>query len=468
MAEIIGRAGFHAQHTKNVSERGAVLHEMMRELDEDSVAYWAARNPNIVVADEALNEAMVNDRAGGFRTCTDRTEVLDYGADRVRRVKRKFREDKPDRNTGRMKGGTVTTSLLVAHLPKSLCVEIPGHYPVLDSKTGQPAVDYDGQPMMRSRWAARDRDQARRYFQDVVQYLAQEVIPGGQEAVLGYDIQHSESTPHVQVIADTFAEDPKDAAALRVEASRAWFSHREVRDETGRQKSGPAKLRDYHAGLKQHLIDRGYEISADFDEERHLVGMGKDEYGRVMDAKHHIDRLHDRAVADHVKLNDWDASLLAHRHELEDKEADLTEHQRELERREAELPALRRRVAEDSRQEVLATARTQIQEKVQQELASALAPAQSLLDRRQEKLEERLAQAAWDREAYLNATAQLERMSRSLRPLVEKWEQRNPHTEQGAKAQSHAARIRGIEQRAAEIRANAPDPDADPEAELGH
>ncbi|SHJ06146.1 hypothetical protein SAMN02745244_01632 [Tessaracoccus bendigoensis DSM 12906] len=283
--EVVGRAGFHAKHTKAVSERSAILHEAMRELDQQSIAYWAARNPNIVVADEPLNMAMVNDSSGGFARCTDRRQVLDYGESRVGLLSRKLREDAPDKN-GKMTGGTVTTSLLVSHLPKSMCEEIEDFYPVLDSTTGEPVVDRNtGEPMRRSRWIAADRDEAVKYFEAVVDYLAENVIPGGRDAVLGYDIQFSESTPHIQIVADTFAADPRKPGRLRVDTSRAWFSHRDVRDEQGKVKSGPAKMREYHEGLKQHLIERGYDISPDFDEERHLAGMGKEEFGRSMDAE---------------------------------------------------------------------------------------------------------------------------------------------------------------------------------------
>lgn len=348
MDKVIGRAGFHAQHAKKVGERGAIVHEMMRELDEDSIAYWAMRNPNIVIVDEVLNEAMVNDGDGGFRACSDRQEVLDYGAERVRRVRRKFRDDKLDPKTGKMKGGTVTTSLLVSHLPKSMCVEVPGYYPVLDKKTGEPVVDADGEPMMRSRWIARDRNEARRYFQNVIRYLSDEAIPGGIEAVLGYDIQHSESTPHVQIVADTFAEDPKNEGALRVEASQAWFSHRDVRDEKGKQKSGPTKLREYHAGLKRHLIDLGYDISADFDEERHLVGMGKDEYGKTMDAKRVA---LERAETTGKRVAGFRSEVAEIKQEFSSRDEQLAEREGILDRREADLPRLRQKAVDDAKQE---------------------------------------------------------------------------------------------------------------------
>lgn len=355
MSEVIGRAGFHVEHAKKVGERGAIVHEMMRELEDDSIAYWAARNPNIVIADEVLNEAMVNDGDGGFQPCTDRQAVLDYGAERVGRVKRKFREDTLDRKTGKMKGGTVTTTLIVSHLPKSMCVEEPDFYPVLDTRTGQPVLHSDGEPMRRSRWVARDRDEARRYFQDVVDYLTDEVIPGGPDAVLGYDIQHSESTPHIQIIADTFAPDPKDEDALRVESSQAWFSHRDVRDEQGRQKSGKTKMGGYHAGLKEHLIALGYDVSPDFDEARHLTGQGKEEYGRSMDAQRvavaKLEESRTTTAANNAKVAEFNSQVTDIREEFETRKAALDEREGILDHREAELPRLRRRAVVDGQDE---------------------------------------------------------------------------------------------------------------------
>lgn len=355
MSETVGRAGFHATHTKNVAERGAILHEMMRELDADSITYWAERNPNIVVDDEHLNEAMVNDGDGGFRRCTDVQDVLAYGDERIAKVSRKLRQDKANPKTGKMEGGTVTTTMIVAHLPKSMCIEVPNFYPVLD-KQGRPALSKTtGEPKMRSRWVARDRDEARRYFEHVVQYLSAQVVPGGVDGVHAYDIQHSESTPHVQILADAFGQDPNNPGALRPDASRAWFSHRDVKDEHGRQKSGKRKLRDYHEGLKSHLIERGYDISPDYDEERHLVGFAKDEYGRVMDAE--------RAMAEGLwdkeqDLRHYEADLRGVRRELDERRyaldalaAGLDEREGILDRREAELPRIRRKAADEGRNE---------------------------------------------------------------------------------------------------------------------
>ena len=282
MSDVIGRAGFHALHVKPAGDRGAVLHEMMREFDDDAIAYWADRNPNIVVEDSHLNEAFVNDGQGGFERCTDRKEVLEYGKQRLKRVGRKITEPKPDGS-----GGTMTTSLLVSHLPKSMCVEVPNYYPVIDQKTKEQAVDENGELKWRSRWVARDRDQARQYFNDVVEYLSEHVVAGGKDALLGYDIQHDETTPHIQMMFDAFEDHPtkKDPDNLRACGSRVWYRHRDVKDEKGRVLNGPEKMRNYHAGLKEFLIDKGYEISPDFDEERHMIGYTKEDFEKVQDQR---------------------------------------------------------------------------------------------------------------------------------------------------------------------------------------
>ena len=280
MDNVVGRTGFHVKHTKAVSERGAILDEMMRELKDESIERWAQRNPSIVVEDEHLNVALVNDGEGGFDPCSDPKQVIDYGNARLAKLSSPIRDPKPDPVTGKPKGGTTTTSMFVLHLPKSLCEEVPDFYPV---------YEHGKEVGRRSRWVARDRDEAMRYFSDAVEYLAADVIPGGIDAVLGVDIQFSESTPHIQVLADTFAPDPKHEGSLRCDFSRAYGSHRAVRDDKGRQMSGQAKFRQYHKGLKEYMLERGWEIEADVDPLRHDKTATKETYGAMMDKQRALD-----------------------------------------------------------------------------------------------------------------------------------------------------------------------------------
>lgn len=166
--------------------------------------------------------------------------------------------------------------MFVIHLPKTLCEEVEDFYPVFDD-------DGNDTGRKRSRSVARDREEALRYFKDALRYLAEEVIPGGQEAILGVDIQFSESTPHMQILADPFAPDPKHPGQLRSEFSRAYGQHRDVRDEKGKQIGGPAKIGRYQAGFRQRMVELGWPVELDVDPLRHDKTATKAVYGAMKD-----------------------------------------------------------------------------------------------------------------------------------------------------------------------------------------
>ena len=280
MSDTTGRTGFRVTHTKAVGERRAIVHEMMRELDPKAVEYWARENTNIVVEDEVFDRGFVNDGTGRFVRATSMQEVIDYGQSRVDRLSSPLREDKPDKK-GKMRGGTVTTSMFVAHLPKSLCKEVP---------------DFYGKG--RSRWIARDRDEAMKYFTDVLRFLGKNVIPGGFEAILGFDVQHSETTPHVQVLADTFADDPKHEGQLRPEWSRAYAAHRDVKREDGKMLTGRAKLERYQDDLKAYMVARGWPVERDVDPLRHDKTATKAVYGAMKDQERALAEQEQKLAAD--------------------------------------------------------------------------------------------------------------------------------------------------------------------------
>lgn len=284
MSDTTGRTGFRVTHTKAVGERRAIVHEMMRELDPKAVEYWARENTNIVVEDEVFDRGFVNDGTGRFVRATSMQEVIDYGQSRVDRLSSPLREDKPDKK-GKMRGGTVTTSMFVAHLPKSLCTEVP---------------DFYGKG--RSRWIARDRDEAMRYFVDVLRFLGKNVIPGGFKAILGFDIQHSETTPHVQVLADTFADDPKHEGQLRPEWSRAYAAHRDVKREDGKMLTGREKLERYQDDLKAYMVARGWPVEREVDPLRHDKTETKAIYGALRDERRQLDEQRDQLKADRENL----------------------------------------------------------------------------------------------------------------------------------------------------------------------
>lgn len=326
MDNVVGRTGFHVTHEKSVKKRGAILDEMMRELKDESVERWAQRNPSIVLEDEGLNIALVNGGEGDLVPCNDPKEVLAYGQQRLAKLSTPVKEPKRNPATGKETGGTWTSSMFVLHLPKSLCREVKDFYPVLDDdghETGR----------RRSRWVARDRDEALQYFEDAMGYMAQEVIPGGWDAILGADIQFSESTPHIQVLADTFAPDPKHPGQLRSEFSRAYGAHRDVRDDKGRQMSGQAKFRQYHDGLKQYMIERGWEIEADVDPLRHDKTATKETYGAMMDKE--------RALAEQEQ------NLAVERREIDESDKRLDDQWENLDIARAELKQEREQLQKD-------------------------------------------------------------------------------------------------------------------------
>ena len=391
MGNEVGRAGFHVKHTKAVSERGAILDEMMRELKDESVERWAQRNPSIVVEDEHLNVALVNDGEGGFDPCSDPKQVIAYGNDRIGKLSSPIRDPKLDPVTGKLKGGTTTTSMFVLHLPKSLCEEVPDFYPV---------YDHGKEVGRRSRWVARDRDEAMKYFSDAVEYLAADVIPGGIDAVLGVDIQFSESTPHIQVLADTFAPDPKHEGSLRCDFSRAYGSHRAVRDDKGRQIGGKAKLGRYQDGLRQRMVELGWPVERDVDPLRHDKTATKEMYGAMMDKQRALDEHEQNLAVERSEIEQSNSSLDDQWERL-----DLTRNELKLERE--QLQKDKQKALEEARSQGyakgLAEGRAQA-EALREQARQQLAHARVLVDEAA-KQDEPLT-LAQTRTAYTLATEQ--------------------------------------------------------------
>lgn len=278
-----GRASCHISHTKSIAGRRGTLDEMMREIVPGAVERYAKKNPNIVVAEEANNASYVNDGEGGFRPCEDIREVMEYGDSRAARLSRKITKDKKNKR-GEMKGGTVTTTTFLVHLPRTMCVEQPDFYPAINPRTGKRRIDPEtGEPASRSRWVARDRDEADEYFSAVLEYLGANVVPGGMNGILGVSVQHSENTPHMHVLADTFGDDPKRPGMLRQDWSRAYSLHRDVCNDEGKAVQGWEKIRDLHKGLREHLIAHGFEVERE-SSERSLENLAKAEYVASMQA----------------------------------------------------------------------------------------------------------------------------------------------------------------------------------------
>lgn len=476
MSEVAGRAGGnirHLQHrgTKGTggtrADRASLLHESMRDLDPDAAKIHAAINPNIVLADTHLNVAMVNDGTGGFRRPTSTKEVLDYGDARISNVHRKWNQK------------SFETTLIAVHLPKTLCEEVPDFYPVIDARIGRQVHTSSGEPQMRSRWVAKDRQQAIDYFDQVVRYYADNVLTGGQEAVHGYDINFDESTPHIQIMADTLGPDPKHEGKLRVDASRMWGTHWEVTVPKLDKATGDviqvteqrrAKMARYQKGLREHMHAAGYPVELDYDPERHLSGLGKDEYSRSMDAQRvavaMFDETQTAVAANNAKVAALNSATADIKSEFDARAAALDDREGVLDRREADIPRLKAKAVEEGSSKGLAIAQKVIDDEVTQRVEAELGPARLALQRQQELAEEKVrdevrkTQAAAAR--HQAAAKEFAWLNGQMRPVVKNWEQLNPQTKRGQKAQQQLQVYTKIQDRAAGIRKSTPDDDMEP------
>ena len=343
MDNEVGRAGFRVTHECRVSKRGAILDEMMREKIPGASERWAQQNPSIVLEDEDSNIAIVNNGQGWFSLCKDPKKVLAYGEERLAKLSHRVKEPKLDPKEDKAWGGTKTSSMFVIHLPKTLCEEVKDFYPVFDD-------DGNDTGRKRSRWVARDRKEAVRYFKDVLRYLAEEVIPGGQEAILGADIQFSESTPHMQILADTFAPDPKHPGQLRSEFSRAYGEHRDVRDEKGRQIGGPAKIGRYQEGFRKRMVELGWPVELDVDPLRHDKTATKAVYGAMKDKERALAEQEQKLAADIAAANDAiESEIKARVDELVDERKNLDTERAAVELERQQLQKDKQKALEEAR-----------------------------------------------------------------------------------------------------------------------
>lgn len=345
MDNEVGRASFHVTHEFRASKRGAILDEMMREKIPGASERWAQRNPNIVLGDEDSNIAIVNNGKGWFSLCKDPKKVLAYGEERLAKLSHRVKEPKLDPKKGKEWGGTRTSSMFVIHLPKTLCEEVEDFYPVFDD-------DGNDTGRKRSRLVARDRDEAVGYFKDVLRYLAEEVIPGGQEAILGADIQFSESRPHIQILADTFAPDPKHPGQLRSEFSRAYGEHRDVRDEKGKQIGGPAKIGRYQEGFRKRMVELGWPVELDVDPLRHDKTATKAVYGAMKDKERALAEQEQKLVMDIAAAHGVIES------EIKARVDELADERKNLDTERAAVESERQQLQKD-KQKALEEARTQ-------------------------------------------------------------------------------------------------------------
>lgn len=402
------RGGFnvrHLQHGRDVArgksgtrgERSRLLHEAMRDLDEKDLARQARRNPSIVPADAELNFTVVNDGAGGFRRAVSIDEVLDYGDSRVAKVRRKIN------------ARSFETTTMVAWAPTSILREVPDFYPVLD-KRGEEVG-------RRSRWVIDDRERCDSWMRETVAYIERDVLRGGHDAVHAVVVNLDESRPHIHIMADSFAPDPKakEDGDLRVESSQMWGSHRDVREErvdpkTGETKSvqltGATKMRRYQAGYRARLIEAGFVIEAEANPE-----------GTSLDKRAFAHLESERAA-----LASREAALEAREATVEAAQAGLAGREEAVEAAEAELPTMRRRAKEEGRAEGRAEGLTGAEEEKRAILDEARAEAQMErmeISQRAQRAAARIEEGAREKAAELLDRAEVEAEARVAARVTE-------------------------------------------------
>ncbi|PRI12128.1 hypothetical protein B4915_03480 [Leucobacter massiliensis] len=360
----MGRAAFRATHAKTGGKfppkkgsagaqphgsNEAIIKEALRSLDPEQSKIEAAKNPNIVLADEALNENWVNDGNGGMKPATSFQEALDYLASRNAQLFRK------------QTANDYELTEIVVHLPDNLCIDDPVNVSyVLDENGKQVISEKTGQPLTKPRRIARDPDEARRYFNDAQEFLTEHgIVAGGHDGLHWRTDQYSEHRPHMQLGFDSYAVDPKHPGFLRNEFSRKWFSHRDVvypdgHPKAGKSVSGKVKLSDYQTAMREHMIERGWPVEAEIDKANEGSYLGKKNYARA-DNNRIIaeDRLaaareqEDQNAVDLAELEEADADLEERTQDIAQRETDWLTRKRKLDAREADLDRRDQETADD-------------------------------------------------------------------------------------------------------------------------
>lgn len=385
----MGRAAFRATHAKTGGKfppkkgssgaqphgsNEAIVKEALRSLDPEQSKIEAAKNPNIVLADEVLNENWVNDGNGGMKPATSFKEALDYLASRNAQLFRK------------QTANDYELTEIVVHLPDNLCIDDPVYVSYVLDENGKHVIsEKTGQPLTKPRRIARDPDEARRYFNDAQEFLTEHgIVAGGHDGLHWRTDQYSEHRPHMQLGFDSYAVDPKHPGFLRNEFSRTWFSHRDVvypdgHPKAGKSISGKVKLSDYQTAMREFMIERGWPVEAEIDKANEGSYLGKKNYARA-DNNRIIaeDRLAAAREQEDQNLDDLDL-IAASRKKDSARAADLDAREADLDRRDQKT-ADDRLAAQNERREVEALNAAQraeiarlraLREDVERDLAAA-------------------------------------------------------------------------------------------------
>lgn len=247
----------------------------------------------------------------------------------------------------RVQKNSFETSLFVVYLPKSMCKEIPDYY----------TSEVDGREVKRPRYVARDYEEAKKYPEESMRWLAENVIPGGIDAVAGGDMNFDESTPHIQFQADTFSPKPEDPDKLRCRPGIAYNTDTSVRytsgPKKGKQISGNQKFIDAQRGLREHMHALGYPVELEVSE-RHDESLNLDRYIEQQDRERDLANREDdvevkkRSVQRDMDAIDRDREQAAT--ELEEAKAANEKAQGVLQHAEEQARAVAERVLKEARE----------------------------------------------------------------------------------------------------------------------
>lgn len=340
--------------------RKGLLHEGARSLNDAHEQKWAADNPNIRPDFASQNRVFVQrlDANGDWGlsaidTSGEEESFVDYGDARVARLDRKVRE------------GQVEVSSMAFHYPKDWCDEHPNEAQAVDKKTGKLVFDKFGDPVMVSRYTAKDQDEMLSYFGDCLEYLANKL--GSEENIHGAFIHLDERTPHMQVVFDSFQVSDKDPDKLRMSHSRLWGEHRDVRypdgtfvgdkDMSGKVMSGSAKMKKFHQEMRDYMADRGWEVSREYSE-NHDTHLTKDEYAAIENErkaneqeKEKIDKAWSKAVEHSETLEENRLNLVDAYKEYNTKVVALNDREKSLDSREEAIKEKERTALEEAQRQ---------------------------------------------------------------------------------------------------------------------
>lgn len=320
--------------------RRGLLHEGARSLVDEWEQKWADKNPNIRTDEAHRNVVLVqapgDDGSYDLREATTKQEAqafINYGNERTALL------EHPPR------AGYTAFSSMAFHYPKEFCDEHAGEAQAVD-KDGKKIFDKNGEPVMVARYTPKDYDEMRRYFDDALDLLSDQL--GGREHVHGVFIHLDERTPHMQVVFDSYQPSDNEPDKLKAGHSLLWGTHEDVcypkgtmirgKDMSGKRISGARKMSEFQKDLREHMAECGWDVSVKRSA-RHKDHYTKDEYAEIDNARiameqesATLDKKRDDYESD---VADYEVSLSA----LDDREDSVQEREDELDKREQKLNA---------------------------------------------------------------------------------------------------------------------------------